>query len=146
MMKKPNPNAGTFLKAEIIQSQAFITLAGCAPQLLTIFMWKRKFERFPVKKGRNNLVCINCQELTFTYIEAEKSYGITKSRFSRGIDELLAKGFISIVRLGGAYQQDKTVFALSDRWKRWVPGTVFEERPKVTVERGYCRPKQISHS
>ena len=146
MMKKPHPNSGTFIKAEMIKSSAFIALAGCAPQLLNIFMLKRNFERFPAKKGRNNLVCINCQELTFTYIEAEKAYGITKSRFSRGIDELLAKGFISIVRPGGAYQQDKTVFALSDRWKRWMPGTVFEERPKVNVERGFCHPKQISHS
>jgi hypothetical protein len=145
-MKKPHPNGGTFLKAEMITSPAYFALAGCAPQLLSIFMLKRKFERLPVKKGRENRVCINCQELTFTYIQAEKSYGITKPRFSRGIDDLLAKGFISIVRLGGAWQQDKTVFSLSDRWKRWTEGKVFEERPKVNVTRGFCRKKQISHT
>jgi hypothetical protein len=144
-MKKPHPNKGTFIKAEMIQSPAFGALKGCGPQLLAIFMLKRDFRQFPGKKGRNNRVCVNSKELTFTYIEAEKTYGFTKPRFSRGIDELLAKGFISIVKLGGAWQQDKTVFSLSDRWKRWKEGIVFEERPRVNVTRGFCQKKQISH-
>jgi hypothetical protein len=145
-MGKPKKAPGTWLEREMFQSPAYFALGGCAPQLLTIFMGKRHFERYPAKKGRDNMVCANCNSLTFTYIEAEQSYGITKSRFSRGIDELLAKGFISIVSHGGAYQQDKTVYALSDRWKRWTPEYVFEERPKVKVERGFCRPKKFSHS
>ena len=145
-MGKPKKPSGTWLERKLFQSQAYFALGGCAPQLLTIFMGKRQFEKFPAKKGRDNLFCANGNSLTFTYLEAEKSYGITKSRFSRGIDELLAKGFISIVRSGGAYQQDKTVYALSDRWERWAPGHVFEERPRVKITRGFCRPKQISHS
>lgn len=145
-MGKNRKPPGTWLEREMFHSPAYFALTGCAPQLLTVFMGKRDFERLPVKKGRNNLVCINCQELTFTYIEAEKSYGITKSRFIKGIDNLLAKGFISIVHHGGGYQQDKTVYALSDRWKRWRPSIVFEVRPKVTITRGFCRKKQFSHA
>jgi hypothetical protein len=145
-MGRNRKSAGTWLEREMFLSPAYFALKGCAPQLLTVFMGKRNFERLPVKKGRNNMVCINCQELTFTYIEAENSCGITKSRFSRGIDELLAKGFISVVRLGGTHKHDKTVFALSDRWKRWTPGTVFEMRHRESVARGFCRPKQFSHA
>ena len=80
-------------------------------------------------------------EMPPEYIEAEKEYGITKSRFSRAIGELLAKGFISIAHRGGGYKQDKSIYALSDKWMLWQPGTVFETREKVKVQRGFCKPK-----
>jgi hypothetical protein len=95
-----------------------------------------------IKHGkREEWVCTNCDELSFTYIEAEKEYGITKSRFSSSIGDLLTKGFISIAHRGGGYKQDKSVYALSNNWMHWQPGTVFETRKKVKVQRGFCKPK-----
>ena len=139
-MGKPKLPAGTWVKRDLFKSKAFWSLKGIAPQVLILLLGKRHLKK--IKHGkREEWICTNCDDLNFTYIEAEKEYGISKSRFSRAIGELLAKGFISIAHRGGAYKQDKSIYALSDKWMLWQPGTIFETREKVKVQRGFCRPK-----
>ena len=60
----------------------------------------------------------------------------------RAIDQLLAKGFLSIVNPGGTFRQDKAVYKLSDNWMLWQPGLSFETRVKEKVKRGFCNPKK----
>ncbi len=134
-------SGGTFVKKELFESKAFLALGGVAPQVLVLFLGKRWFEKVG-RIGKQKWVCTNCSELVFTYIEARKEYGITKSRFSRAIDALLANGFITVEHKGGGYQQDKSVYALSNQWRLWRPGNVIEERKKESVQRGFCRPNK----
>ena len=129
--------AGTYIHREVYESKAFLALSGAAPQILIIIFGKRNFQGVDGKK-----TCTNCDNLSFTYIEAQKKYGITQPRFTRAIDELLVKGFITVKHPGGAYQQDKTIYALSDQWKIWIPGKVFEQRVKDICRRGYRKPKK----
>jgi hypothetical protein len=89
-----------------------------------------------------------------TYLELEKIYasyesrglrdvrqnlpkGITRPRIVRAIDCLLAHGFIRVVRRGGAYKKDKTIYGLVDDWRLWQPGTVVRIRKPDTRQRGY---------
>jgi len=143
MAKKPGhkKSGGTFVERELFESKAFLALKGAAPQVLIIFLGKRWFEKVG-RKGKEQRFCRNCSELVFTYIEAEKKFEITKSRFSRAIGDLLAKGFISVVHKGGGYQKDKSVYSLLDKWRFWKPGIIHEKRKKEIVERGFCKPKK----
>jgi hypothetical protein len=139
-MGKTKLPPGTWIERTLFRSKAYLSLKGCAPQVLLLFYGKRHMKR--IKHGkREEWVCTNGDELSFTYIEAEKEYGITKARFSRAIGELLAKGFISIAHRGGGYKQDKSIYALSDNWVLWQPGRIFETRKKQNVQRGFCKPK-----
>jgi hypothetical protein len=133
---------GTFIYREMYESRAFLNLGGFAPQLLVLFLGKRWFEKTGGKKGKGERVCVNGKDIRFTYIEAQNKYGITKSRFSRAIDDLLAKGFITVIHPGGGYKQDKAVYGLSENWRHWLPGTVFEARKRERIKRGFCRPKK----
>ena len=144
-MGKPKAG-GTFIKREMYQSKAFLAL-GCrgngvysslSPQLLILFLDKRQFVKPKGKKGRNGKrVCVNADNLSMTYGEVEKKYGVTKPRFTRAIDELLAKGFIEVKHHGGAYKRDKTIYSLSDEWMLWRTGLVCNSRPKKDVKRGF---------
>ncbi|MDU9049389.1 MAG: hypothetical protein Q3M30_11085 [Candidatus Electrothrix sp. Rat3] len=129
--------AGTYIHREVYESKAFLALKGAAPQVLIIIFGKRYFDTVDGKK-----ICTNCNSLSFTYIEAKEKYGITQPRLTRAIDELLAKGFITVKHPGGAYQQDKTIYGLSDQWKIWIPGKVVEERIKDTRQRGFIKAKK----
>jgi hypothetical protein len=140
-MGKRKLPAGTWVERRLMESAAFLSLRGFAPQLLILILAKRQFERVG-KKGREERVCTNADSLTFTYAEAKAKYGLSVPKVFRAVDELLAKGFLSIRHHGGAYKQDKTLYALSDRWTSWLPGTVFERRPKDPVERGYRKPNR----
>lgn len=137
---------GTFVERDLFTSKAFLALNGAAPQVLLIFLGKRYFENVNSKH-----ICTNKNSLHFTYIEAEKEYKLTKTRFRRAIDTLLAHGFITVNHQGGGYQQDKTVYGLSESWRLWHPGLIIEKRKIDTCQKGFRKPKkthkkQIQHS
>jgi len=136
---------GTYIEADLLESQAYLSLSGIAPQILSLFLLKRQFEKVGGKKGsKPKKVCINANSLSLTYIEAKEKYGITQPRLTRAVDDLLAKGFLTSIRRGGAYQQDKSIYGLSDNWRLWRPGMVFETRKKEPVKRGFRKPKYES--
>ncbi len=124
---------GTFVERDLFESPAYFALSGVAPQMLIYFLGKRIFKK-PNKNSKSR-TCENDDQLTFSYIELKK-LGVTQPRGTRGFDELLAKGFITIKHQGGSCQKDQTVYALSNQWLLWHKGTVFEERP-VVMKRGF---------
>ncbi len=124
---------GTFIERDLFESDAFLALKGVAPQLLIYLLGKRIISG-PNSKNKER-ICENCDELTLTLVELQK-LGITQPRSTRGIDELLAKGFIEIKHHGGAYKRDKSIYALSTQWMFWKPGKIFFERPTI-IKRGF---------
>lgn len=124
---------GTFIERDLFESPAFISLGGVAPQMLIYLLGKRDF-RQPNKNSKAR-TCVNEDNLTFSYIELKK-LGITQPRGTRGFNDLLAKGFVTIKHHGGGCQKDQNVYALSNRWLLWKKGTVLEKRPQV-MKRGF---------
>lgn len=141
MARKYKLSPGTWVEREMLESKAYLALRGFAPQLLILFLAKRQFIR-QGKPGKEKRICINTDSICFTYLEAKKKYGISKPRFTRAIEDLMAKGFIKIVHQGGAYKQDKSIYSLSEQWCIWHEGVVFETRNRAIVKRGYCTPKK----
>jgi hypothetical protein len=140
-MGKKYKSVGTWIEREMFESEAYLSLKGFAPQLLTLILAKRQFRNHG-RRGKQKKVCINCDKLNITYTEFNNRYGITQPRMTRSIDQLLAKGFLSIVNPGGTYKQDKAIYALSTNWVIWQPGMVFESRERESVARGFCNPKK----
>jgi len=147
-MKKIDKNGygrGTFVNSAMFLSEAFISLgrrdtspvtSWASSSMLLMFLGKRDMRNTPNKKGRNKkFVVVNGDALTLTYAELE-SRGIPNKTATRGFDELLAKGFLSIVDPGGLYEKHKAVYALSENYISWRPGHVFETR-KRDVKRGF---------
>lgn len=146
--KKHRAPPGTWVERDMFMSRAFLELSGFAVQLLILFLAKRDIT--------HERKVLNKKSITMTYLELENIYhrregqregkpfgqadlarGISRPRIIRAIDQLLAHGFIEIVHRGGAYQQDKTVYALTDEWQFWRPGTIFRKREPDTRRRGY---------
>ena len=150
MSRKKKFGSGTFVERDLYMSRAFHALKGFAPQLLIIFLGKRKI-------NKNTKEVMNGDEITMTLKELEniynrgkpvkpgqkkKSDGIERKRIYRALDELLAKGFIKIVYRGGNIQGDRTVYALTNDWVLWRSGQVVRKREKRPGCRGFCEPKQ----
>jgi hypothetical protein len=139
--KSLRQSPGTYIERTLYDSKAYNALRGYAPQLLTHVFGKRQFETLRMGK-RQKRTCINCDSLNLTYVEFKKKHGITQPRMTRAIDQLLEKGFLTIVYRGGTCQKDKAVYALSENWQFWKPGIVFETREKENITRGFCEPKK----
>ena len=128
-------SGGIYIERELYQSDAFLSLGKNAMKVLIAILDNRKREskKFAKdKKGnRREPQFINLDSLEIPYGTLEKVYRINRSSIPAAIDELLAKGFISLAYHGGACKHDKNKYALSDNYLLWRKGAApFEIRPK----------------
>ena len=134
---KPRKPRGVYLEPDWIDSKAFTALNGTAVKVFIWFMRRRQMAKVG-RKGKEQWIVTNNGEIVFTYDEAEKKFGLTRSRFNRAIDELIAKGFIDITHHGGGMMGDCTLYSISERWRFY--GTdkfVYKTRPKDTRKLGF---------
>ncbi|MFT5725955.1 MAG: DNA-binding PadR family transcriptional regulator [Desulforhopalus sp.] len=129
--RKSKARSGTWIERQVYASKAFWSLSGTAKGMLILFLSKRDMSK--------NHEVLNLRSIYLTYKELEnlfgtdefgKPQGLSRASIARGIKDLMAKGFIEIVRQGGTYQSDKTVYGLTDDWKRWSKGLTIREKQK----------------
>lgn len=136
-------SGGVFVERRLFESKAYLSLKGFAPQLLLLFLGKRIFEKKKKGAKHSSRRCLNENHITLSYAEAKNKYGISQPRFTRAIDELLAKGFIQIKHQGGGVEGDQTVYALSCYFEMWRPGLILFKREVDKVQRGFCKLKRV---
>ncbi len=123
----------TSIETEMIVSKAFMTMNGTSKTVLMIFLLKRKLK---FKKGQTP-ICINPNEICMTYKELTSvPFNLHPEQVRRSIKTLLERGFMKIVHRGGAYQKDKNIYGVSEKWRMWEPGRDFSPM-KESVKRGY---------
>ena len=142
-MKKKSKK--TWIENDLINSKAFNNLTGYAPVLLLHLFQRRKFQNLSTSK-RERYVCMNKDEINIPYSEFKDKFKIHKDKLARAIDQLLARGFVSLNHQGGAFKQDKSVYALSKKWNTWQPGNVIETRPKINIKRGFLNNKEANRN
>jgi hypothetical protein len=110
------------VEREMIKSSAFRTMPATAMVMLLDFLSRRK-----MKKGN----ILNNGEIVYPFAEAARR-GIPAASFNRNRDLLIERGFLEVTHAGsGGKRGDMTLYALSDRWKKWgKDGFVKAERTK----------------
>lgn len=126
--------SGTWLKYEIVASPAFQALSATAIRVLLTFLMKRRIEKRPGRKRRAEPVILNNGEIEFTYKEALHKWGIKQSAFLDARDRLIDVGFLDIAKDGAGMYKSKTLYALSERWRRYGADD-FEERERTKDRR-----------
>jgi hypothetical protein len=141
---------GTFIETCLILSPAFLSLGtkGSAPtvssssvNILMMLLGKRQFSIPYRPKGSKNYVRSDDNKFTLTYKELE-ARGIKQGSATRGFDELLSKGFISIVDPGGTFEKHKAVYALEENYLSWREGQPPIFKRQHDVHRGFQDPKR----
>jgi hypothetical protein len=128
--KKYSLKRKVWIEPEMMESEVYRSLSGKAMWVVQRFHQKIHWEERRVPgSGRKEKIYLK-DNLAFTYDEAIK-FGISRSRFSDILKELVAKGFIDVEYQGGCYGRDYSRYKLSDRWRKW--GT--PEFEKVTKQR-----------
>lgn len=110
---------GVYIDPALIESKAYLLLTGFAPQLLLIFLKRRRMRKVGRRKGKVIWVIENNGEIILTYDYALKKWGITKPRFQRALKQLIEVGFLDVSHSGGGLLGDCSKYAISDRWKRF---------------------------
>ena len=123
MKRKPRPG-GIFIPRELYQSDAFLSLGKNSIKVLIALLDNRKREPTGKAKDKKKVnrdpIFFNLHELEIPYGVLEKVYKINRSSIPAAIDELLAKGFMTIGHPGGAYKHDKSIYVWSDNYLNWT--------------------------
>ena len=142
--KKKHSSSDTItIDRALFKSNAWLSLTGVAPQVLTLFLLRRQMVQANRKKGRDNWVCANNGEIIFTYAEAKEKYGITERRFHQALDELIEHGFIDIATPANSLIKQPTKYSISERWRKYGTSD-FEKvsRTKRNLTIGFCKPRK----
>jgi hypothetical protein len=143
-MRKPG-NA-VYINRVLLKSRAWLSLSGVAPQVYMLFRTKCQMGRRPGKPGKRDWMILNNGEITFSYREAKRQYGITAPRFRRALDDLIEKGFIDVTASGMGVKRVKSLYAISDRWRDYgTPAFREAKRPKPSIANpGFKRGNKLS--
>jgi hypothetical protein len=108
------PLPGIYLQPDLLASDAFRSLNRNGLRVLLRFMQKRQIPKKGSQKGK----IVNNGHIKFPYTEAV-AMGISKSAFTRSLDNLIEFGFVDITFSGKGMSKSQTQYAISTRWKRW---------------------------
>ena len=125
MKRKLPKTLGTYIKRDILESDAYWDLTGAAPQVYMVFRMKCVFADRTIGKRKERII-VNNGEITYTFVEAWNKYGIPKSTFLRARDQLIKVGLIEIAEDGGCHHTTK--YSISNNWRNYPEQTF--ERPK----------------
>ncbi len=135
MGKKPK---GIWFEREVYESRAFRELNGTAMRTYILFLSKRQRQKRRHPKKGKHWVTTNNGEIEFTYKEAEKRWGIRQGAFRENRDRLVELGFIDIAQSGAGLYKSKTLYAISERWRKYgTPEFELVERKKDSRHIGY---------
>jgi hypothetical protein len=133
--RKNLPRGGFYWERELYLSDAFLSLNKNSMKFLIAILDSRiraKNSRGKFIKGK----FINLNNLEMPYYTLEKKYKMPRGSITPALDELLAKGFLTIKKLGGIYRGDKSIYAWSDNWVMWKEGIIYGKRER-DVKRGF---------
>lgn len=122
----------------LIRSKAFRSLNGNAIVVLLDFLMKRRIKKIKGTNGRRGeAVILNNGQIEYSYTEAlSKAPSISRVKFVKALDELIKHGFIDIIKQGnGGVRGDKSLYSISDRWKKFGT-TEFIEAERRKDRRG----------
>lgn len=132
-----------FVSKKRVKSEAWRALKTPAAYLVyTLFMTKCKVEQVPERpmSSQKKWIIANNGEIQFSYKEAGDKWGISNGVFTRAIDELIRVGLIDIIHSANGLHQDVTLYAISDRWRKFgTDGFVVKERQKRKVQYGFAK-------
>jgi DNA-binding MarR family transcriptional regulator len=133
-----------YINKRLIRSKPFIKLTGAAKQILLELYMRLKVNSLG-KRNNKRFFAENNGELTLSYKSIHGQFGYSTATISKAIDQLAAKGFISIVELGCGVKRQSHKIALINNWQDY--GTenfrAGEGKASEPVNGGFKRRKNL---
>jgi len=114
-----------YISKQLIRSKPFVKLTGAAKQILLELYMRLKVNSDGTKhpKRGQRFFAENNGKLVISYKSMHDMFGYSTATISKAIDQLAAKGFISIVELGCGVKRQSHKIALIKNWQDY--GTEF---------------------
>jgi len=130
--------AGTFLKKELLLSDAFISLGVNSKTILLMILLKcQKAGNFKSRKNIDKDAILNNGELELSYPELY-AYGLTNKSITRAFTELHEKRFIETTYIGGRGKGDYNQYKVVNGWIDYGKSHFVVGEKSKTIKHGFC--------
>lgn len=134
-------DARKMIKSEAFKDMSSRKNGGVGIRVYLIFLTFRRIKKVG-KKGHERVDVINKRELNFTYKTAVEKYGISTNQFTGAIDLLIEYGFLDIVQSSAGMQKIKSIYGLSERWRRYGKKDFIKGNPRTKQKRFFVKDEQ----
>jgi len=114
-----------YLTYQLFTSEAFRHLAPSARDVLILTLYEVRFSQSK-KRGKYTPVVLNRNELIIPYAEIKSRLRYSDKTIWSAFRQIMAHGFLKVVKHGGGAKHDYQVYGLSEEWRKWKPGEVVE--------------------
>ena len=127
------------LEIKLGYSEAYMSLGNPAHRIMTFVLFKLRWSDMSPRSNKSKWVCTNKDSFQLPYADLKKRpCKLVSSSITRGIDELLAKGFIKITEQGGSAKGHASIYGLSEAYLQWKPGDEPISVRRPFAKRGFC--------
>lgn len=121
---KESSGKWTPLTKSMIYSESFQDLTLSARRILDFVMIQREMIIASNKKSKKKTYsCVNPDDIYIPYSQLNnRPFSMKNQSVTRGIDCLLAHGFITVKEQGGSKKGHVTIYSLSEKWQDWKCG------------------------
>lgn len=114
---------------QLFLSPAYRQLKPAARDILDLILYEIKMTPASnAKKGKKySQKLANRNEIIMPYREIEKTLGYSQKTIWASFRQILAHGFLEVVKHGGGNKSDLQVYGIREDWRRWKPGQVIRE-------------------
>ena len=129
------------LSKEMVTSKAYQKLTATGYRILSYALLELRWELITKRsKTKSRWECVNKDNIKILYkVLSKEPYCIPEKSITRGIDDLLAKGFITINRQGGMQKGHASTYGMSEKYLTWKPGDDPIETRQPYHARGFCK-------
>ena len=119
-----------YLTYHLFVSDAFRALKPSAKDILILFCFEIDYLQRRKRNKKGKSVMTNRQDIRLPYNEIQARLGYSTRTIWAAIKDMLAYGFIKIVKYGGGAKGDVTVYGITEDWRTWRPGKVVRKMRK----------------
>lgn len=120
------PGAFTY---QLFVSDAFRNLRPSSKEILLLMYFEVKTTS-QKKRGKYTPLMANRHDIKMPYAEIRDRLKYGDKAIHGSFKELLAHGFIEIIKHGGSVKGDVNVYGIAEDWRKWEPGDVVREIKK----------------
>jgi len=131
---------------DMFNSDAFQDLGKPATTILLYTLFQLEWHSTSKKATKAKWVCSNANDIKLHYATFVDQYKMNNSSVTRGIDSLLANGFIKINEQGGSCKGHTSRYSISNKWRTWKKGDAPVSVRQPFRKRGWTDPKKNKHA
>lgn len=115
-----------YLTYQLFVSEAFRALRPGTRDILILIYFEVNMAS-KTNKGKYQPVILNRNEIKMPYADIQERLKYTKKTVWIAFKEILAHGFLEMVKHGGGCKGDCKIYKISEKWRTWLPGKIISE-------------------